>query len=113
MGFICDFCPEPNPAWSYPADNFIGHAVGGIVAESIGAWAACEVCHELIAADNRTGLTGRSVSTLLAKQPDLDFARTEVAGELRELHARFFLNRAGDPVPILGVRVLIGSECSG
>ena len=110
MGFICDFCSEPNPAWSYPADNFIGHAVGGIVAESIGAWAACEVCHELIAADNRAGLTKRSVSTLLAKQPALDVARIEVTGELRELHAKFFLHRVGDPMPILRVRVRIGGE---
>ncbi len=113
MGFICDFCSEPNPAWSYPAHNFIGHAAGGLVAESIGAWAACGTCHELIAADNREGLTGRSVSTLLAKQPDLDVARVEVTAELQELHANFFLHRAGDPMPILRVRVLIGSECAG
>ncbi len=111
MGFICDFCSEPNPAWSYPARNFISHAAGGLVAESIGAWAACETCHELIAADNRAGLTERSVSTLLAKQPDLDVARIGVTAELRELHAKFFLNRAGNPTPILRLRAFVG--CAG
>lgn len=94
---ICDFCSEPGVVWMYPARNFIGYEGGGIVGESVGGWAACRTCHDLIAADNRTGLAERSALTLLVNQPDIGLTRDEAVGVLRDIQAKFFEHRVGPP----------------
>ena len=94
---ICDFCSEPDVVWMYPAHNFIGYQGPGIVGESVGGWAACTTCHELIVADNRAGLAERSASTLLANQPDMGLTREEAAVVLQEIQAKFFQHRIGPP----------------
>ena len=97
---LCDFCSAPNPTWKYPARSFIGYEEHGIAGESVGDWAACEVCHELIAANDRVGLTERSAATLIAFRPELAEIRKELTTELAMLHTRFFENRLGVPTPI-------------
>ena len=53
---ICDFCSAPNVAWRYPAQSFLAYAIAGVVGQSVGDWAACRTCHELIEAGDRRGL---------------------------------------------------------
>lgn len=100
MACICDFCSAPNPAWRYPARNFVGYEACGIVGESVGEWAACESCHRLIVAGDRHGLTERSVVSFIAFHAELDSIRSELATELATLHDRFFMNRTGAPTAI-------------
>ena len=49
----------------------------------------------IIAANNRTRLTERSVVTFIALRPDLKAFRTDLEAELAVLHTRFFENRMG------------------
>ena len=96
--YICDFCSEPNVAWSYPARNFVGLAVGNVVSESVGAWAACPACHALIEAGDRAGLADRSAALLIDKQPEFAAVREDILAQLSGLHAKFFDARTSGPV---------------
>ena len=104
MACLCDFCSAPDAGWRHPARSFIGYVAPGIVGESVGDWAACAQCHELIVSNDRAGLVERSLSALLAKQPELTEIRSELAGELARLHVNFFEHRAGHPMPIVQVK---------
>jgi hypothetical protein len=95
MTSICDFCSAPNPGWRYPARSFIGYIACGIAGESVGDWAACEECHRLIDQDRRELLAARSVTRLIAANPEMVEARTELKAELSALHGRFFEHRTG------------------
>lgn len=86
----CDFCSAPDPAWQLPvtdlgilivesADAEVGH-------NSIGDWAACEECAELIRADRWDALTARSLRILVASSLELGPNRAALAQSLRELH---------------------------
>lgn len=101
MACICDFCSAPDPQWRYPARNFIGYEAGGIIGESIGEWAACQECHQLIVLDERARLTERSVVSFIAFQPELVAIRSELETELGTLHGRFFENRTGQASAIV------------
>jgi hypothetical protein len=49
----------------------------------------------LIISGNRAGLTERSVTTFIARYPELGVVKTELATEMGKLHANFFENRTG------------------
>ena len=66
-----------------------------MVGESVGDWAACQECHQLIVSGERARLTERSVVTFIAKHPELEAVETELATEMGILHAQFFDNRTG------------------
>lgn len=53
----CDFCSGENPTWELPARDF-EFDIGG--AGSIGDWAACDTCADLIRKNAWTALTKRS-----------------------------------------------------
>lgn len=95
MACLCDFCSAPDARWRHPARSFIGYVVPGLIGESVGDWAACHDCHQLIISNNRTGLTERSVTTFIALHPELGGVRNELAAEMEKLHANFFENRTG------------------
>lgn len=103
---ICDFCGIPigsdDVLWSYPSRDFRADAGrGSHVAESIGAWVACALCHRLIAQHDRRGLTRRAVRMFFAKHPELAAgreARHKSEAQLSRMHNRFWRNRLGDPV---------------
>ena len=65
MACLCDFCSAPDAVWRHPARNFIGYNAGGVVGESVGDWAACRECHQLIVSDDRARLTETSVLTFI------------------------------------------------
>ncbi len=91
----CDFCSAPEPMWAYPAKDFIAYLVLPLVGESVGAWAACEECHQLIEAGDREGLAVRSLDELIFRCPEAAMVAPALKQELRQLHERFFANRAG------------------
>jgi hypothetical protein len=95
MPGLCDFCSAPDAAWRYPARSFIGYIAGGVVGESVGDWAACHECHQLIVSDNRVRLTETSVLTFIARHPELQGFKSELATQMEILHAQFFDNRTG------------------
>ena len=53
MACLCDFCSAPDARWRHPARSFIGYVAPGVVGESVGDWAACQECHQLIISGNR------------------------------------------------------------
>ena len=97
---ICDFCSEPGVTWRYPAHNFLAYAVAGIVGESVGDWAACRICHGLIAAGDRRGLLDRSLRTLLEKNPEMIPAEAELREQIAHFHQMFFANQSGAALPV-------------
>ena len=101
---ICDFCSDPHVAWRYPAHSFVAYAVAGIVGQSIGDWAACNVCHELIEVGDRAALVERSLSRLLEKHPDVRADEAELRSELASLHGMFFAHQTGAAAAAPGYR---------
>jgi len=96
----CDFCSMPGPAWRYPAGSFIAYCAPNVVGESVGDWAACEMCHVLIEADDRRGLAQRSLDELILKRPEAILAAAVLYEDLAELHQQFFAHRSGKAAPI-------------
>ena len=97
---LCDFCSAPDPAWRYPARSFVAYCVPNAVGESVGDWAACEQCHILIEANDRSGLAQRSLDELIARHPEASLAATVLYEELAQLHREFFGHRSGAAVRI-------------
>ncbi|MCW5979600.1 MAG: hypothetical protein KIT09_16095 [Bryobacteraceae bacterium] len=92
---ICDFCSEPNVAWRYPAQSFLAYVIAGVFGESVGDWAACRTCHELIETGDQSGLLERSLGTLLEKNPGMRPAEEELRRQLADFHRMFFSHRTG------------------
>lgn len=97
---ICDFCSEPHVAWRYPACTFAAYVTAGIIGESVGDWAACPTCHQLIETGCRVELTERSLWTLIEKQPEMRCAEAEIREQIRNFHTMFFTNRFGSAVSV-------------
>ena len=95
MACLCDFCSASDAGWRHPARSFIGYVACGVVGESVGDWAACQQCHQLIVSDDRVRLTETSVLTFIARYPELEEFKSELATEMEILHAQFFDNRTG------------------
>jgi hypothetical protein len=92
---ICDFCSDPHVAWRYPAESFIAYAVGGIVGQSVGDWAACSICHRLIETGDRNGLLERTLRTLSDRNPDMRCAEAELRDQIAVFHQMFFAHQIG------------------
>lgn len=89
----CDFCTEPHPTWGYPAKDFALETGLPIGILSDGWWAACDTCHDLIEADNRTALLTRALDKLVGQVP-MEYARPMMT----DLHGKFFAHRCGPAV---------------
>src|ERR1700693_1826203 len=96
----CDFCSTPGPAWRYRARRFVAYYAPNVAGESVGDWAACDLCHVLIEADDRSELAQRSLDELILKHPEAIAAAAVLYKDLAELHQRFFAHRSGRAVPI-------------
>lgn len=97
---FCDFCSAPFPMWRYPARTFIAYIIANIAGESVGDWAACDTCHDLIEADDRTGLAQRSLDKLILKHPEASEAARILLRDLAAFHETFFAHRNGPAVHI-------------
>lgn len=96
---VCDFCSSPDVAWAFPCRTLTKEVpVPDVNVDfgSIGSWAACATCHELIVAGKREELAQRSVETMdVPTQLKSDVMLSGIRG----LHDTFWSNREGDPVP--------------
>jgi hypothetical protein len=86
--------------WRYPAQNFVAYAVAGVVGQSVGDWAACTACHALIENGDRSELLERSLRRLLEKHPEMRPDEADVREHLGLIHAMFFGNKTGQPLPV-------------
>jgi hypothetical protein len=100
---VCDFCSESIDGewcWSYPARDFLytiqfeGCGTHG----SKGEWAACDRCHELIEAGDRSQLAARNVALDVKRDPKAKRLAPQLYRLALGLHDDFFHNRTGDPV---------------
>lgn len=105
---ICDFCLEPHPTWDFPCGP-MRRAYGTVetAVMSVGDWAACDTCKELVVSDNyeelveriangRTGLDPET-SEMLEKSPALAVV---VRITLMEQMMDFKKSRKGPPIPV-------------
>lgn len=96
----CDFCSERPVRWRYPARSFVMGHTGELGHESVGDWAACETCHDLIEADQRTALTARSLEQYANMTAALtEDQKAQLTALLTEAHNRFFNHRTGPAEP--------------
>ena len=87
---VCDFCSTPEVSWGYEARDF--HVKEPDVRwGSRGGWAACGPCHDFIEANDRKGLTERSVDLFYSTNPELEhIPRDFVRQQVMLMHAVFF-----------------------
>lgn len=99
--FRCDFCSRPGVAVSYDAVDFdTGYAErDGTKHVSRGGWAACQVCADLIEADDREALADRSLGSWVEQHPGSAGRGGQIREALRKVHDEFFRNRQGAGVP--------------
>ncbi len=57
---VCDFCSSLDVLWRYPVRTFKSYV---LQVESLGDWAACGKCHDLIEAGKIEELAKRSAET--------------------------------------------------
>lgn len=93
----CDFCSSFQPVWSYPAQDFIAVAEP-IPQESLGGWAACDVCHSLIEQQKWQELADRSLRFLIKEHPEILLVRESARDQLIQIHQRFAVARTGPAV---------------
>lgn len=63
---LCDFCTTNQSPWVLPVKSFAVYPGG----ESLGDWAACQECAELINADDWDGLTRRAIEHYQRRNPE-------------------------------------------
>ena len=98
---ICDFCSDSPVTWRYPAQTFIAYETAGLVGQSVGDWAACNGCYELIQSGNREQLLERSLQNLIANNPDLSPVQEEIRQQIAHFHRLFFTYQTGAPVAVV------------
>lgn len=90
----CDFCSSKDVRWSYNAKDFIHPFMPNTM--SIGAWAACDECRELIESSHWSELAVRSIELLPYSNQLSDEQKHEAKNMLLALHAMFAANRIGE-----------------
>jgi hypothetical protein len=95
MIIVCDFCADEKVVKSYPVKDFVVSITPEAVITSAGAWAACQICADLIDAGNWRLLLRRSVLTFVEKQPRLAelIGLPELRKEIEQVHINFRANR--------------------
>lgn len=98
---VCDFCAAVDPTWTYPCHDFIvDFTIIGLPGDrKVGAWGACDTCHDLIEADDWDGLREHCIAT------EPDHARVAAIPQGRFLLDKMFdilwrqfrENRCGEP----------------
>lgn len=101
---LCDFCSDPAPMWMFPAAMFDVAADGRTtVWRSVGPWAACATCVDLITSGQRDALAVHGVTAIRARNPRLARATIAATDEAVHMaHAGFWASRLpGPPIPIV------------
>ena len=88
-GEVCDFCTGGPIDKLYSCRNFIWNKRAIFVHESIGAWAACRDCAELIDRDAWSSLTERALQCFAREHAVARYDLPAVREQLREIHQLF------------------------
>jgi len=101
---ICDFCSSSEVRWLYPAQSFSGtligigdHEVKTQEFNSIGGWAACNVCHDLIELQDIEGLITRALELHSVPRSQMNTLRSA----MRDYHSTFWETK-GVPEAFVG-----------
>lgn len=105
---VCDFCSDPDVKWRYPCYSHVGLVTDlpglQLLDQSVGDWAACDTCHDLIERSDRDALAKRTIDGMLEMMralPAFTAIRSEVETQVRTIQDRFWSNRDGAPVPFV------------
>lgn len=87
----CDFCSVQPTTQIYPCKNFVipRNKTSVFRHESIGAWAACSKCAELIDGRRWAELTDRSFTNFLKQHCVPRYSYFDVREQFREIHQLF------------------------
>jgi hypothetical protein len=88
-GGLCDFCSDPHPVVNEAARDFDVNP--GPVGRSIGAWGACQTCHELIARDDWAGLEKRAFEAMRRIYPQS--SRKDTLLSVQAIQRQFRIHR--------------------
>lgn len=96
---LCDFCSEPAPTWIYPCSDVMTpiETLG-----SVGAWAACDTCAEMIEGRRVHQLANRAYAAVEDTLPPNAMMRRVYQVQLQDLHRSFLKARIGERVPSRG-----------
>lgn len=85
---VCDLCGDIYPAWDYDCSDFAIHEIDFA---SMGEWAACNQCSELIELGDYEKLLKRSLDNHEGREH-----RSEWEPRIRRIHQTFRENRIGE-----------------
>jgi len=102
QGAVCDFCSDEEPRYLEDCETFESYLWGeGIdpnkpeyIGRSVGAWASCGPCHQLIAARKWRHLQNRAVEAMLRKHPDIPKNRVQKGVDI--IHGTFRAHKSVD-----------------
>ena len=99
----CDFCsttPESGVSWLYPCTDFEELDALGVGHRSIGDWAACDPCSQMVERNDYAGLFRATLPTI----PEGLSIPAAVMRQAREAakrwHTSFFAHRSGPRRPL-------------
>lgn len=94
---ICDFCSAKTAPWVFKADTYVAWENKYLNGLSVGDWAACDTCKQLVDAGDRVALTARSFECMVFLHPEMhlleDWMKEGIKEALKDCHEGFFANR--------------------
>jgi hypothetical protein len=91
---ICDFCLSTSVKWSYPVESF---DVPKYHFTSVGDWATCNKCSDVIENNDVVGLEKRSKDSI---PEGCEFMEMEALDFIHLLHTGFWEHKLGGREPI-------------
>lgn len=94
---VCDFCSSDEPRHDEPCADFetdrgtLSLLGGPYVANSTGAWASCETCHQLITQNKWHTLARRAIDVYCRRHPGAP--RSLIARGVEHMHGGFRQHR--------------------
>jgi hypothetical protein len=88
---MCDFCSERLTTQLYACKNFLVPRTKTALFqhESVGAWAACRTCAELVDGERWSELTDRALSNFIKQHGVPRYGHCDVREQFREIHQLF------------------------
>jgi len=92
---VCDFCSDREPVTAFPCRDFVLEFQPGLEDRSIGPWATCQGCAELIRRGRRDGLVERGVLSFIRRFPEMAAAMPpgHLTSDFRRRFNAFWINR--------------------
>jgi hypothetical protein len=88
---MCNFCSERPTTQLYACKNFLIPRTKTALfqRESVGAWAACARCAELVDGERWSELTDRALTNFIKQHGIPRYAQFDVREQFREIHQLF------------------------